>query len=137
MKHVTFILFLLGFFAFNTTIHAQLNIQLKLGVTGNDVHIYWGAEDQAEVEQYILHRSTNGRVFESVASIDGNGAFESTYEHFDVDLANAYYAYRMQVLYSDGTEEVIGYEIVNVNVRPVFGDSPHFPDAISDQPINY
>ena len=123
--------------AFGATVNAQVSVQLKLDVTGDDVFVYWIGENQADVEQYILHRSTNGRIFVPVTAQNGNGASDATYTYNDLDLANAYYAYRMKVIYSDGTEELLGYEIVNVNVRPVFGNTPHFPDALVSQPINY
>jgi hypothetical protein len=133
-----FILLVCGllFLALSSTVSAQLSVQLKLEVIGDDVFIYWAAENQADVELYNLQRSTNGRLFEQVVDQNGNGANDATYTHTDADLANGYYAYRMEVIYRDGSSELLGYEIVNVNVQPVFGNSPFFPSSITDDRIN-
>ncbi len=122
--------------AMTPTLNAQLSVQIKLGVNGDDVNVYWQAEDQADVEQFILHRSTNGRNFDLVTIRDGNGDNMAIYTHDDLDLANGTYAYRLQILYKDGSEELLGYEIVSVNVLPTIINTGLFPDAIRFDPIN-
>ena len=114
----------------------QVNIEFKLSATGNDVNIFWVAEYQADVETFVIHRSSDGRNFQLVTSVTGTGMDLGEYSYDDIGLPNGEYAYRLQLFFRDGSQELVGYEIVSVNSRPVIVNSSAFPDAIRANSIN-
>ncbi len=115
---------------------AQVNVQIKISVNGSDVNLYWFAEGQADVEQYIIERSVDGRNWNAIVELNGNGMPEATYTYDDLGLADDEYAYRLTVVFSNGDHENLGHEIVLVNVAPSFKAVPNFPDPIRNNTIN-
>ena len=134
----TFILqvFFISAFAFTSlSLSAQLSIEMKIGVSGDDVIILWFAKNQADVELYELDRSPDGRNWELVHQESGTATPTGNYAFDDLDLANGEYAYRLRVTYANGEEEIIGHELVMVNVSPVFTNTSLFPDEVRFDPV--
>ena len=124
-----------GLLLSQTTI-AQVQVELKIRALGSDVHLDWAAQDQADVAAFIIHRSLDGRYFDLVVEQPGSGQYQDEYQHVDMNLPNGEYAYRVQLLFNDGSQKLVGYEIVSVNQRPEFDETSVFPDEIRANPIN-
>jgi hypothetical protein len=80
------------------------------------VKLSWTTEDEINTSQFIVEKSTDGNLFESVDSVPAAGSGGSSY-YFTDDILNivATYYYRLKMVDIDGRYEYSSIARININ----------------------
>jgi hypothetical protein len=112
-------------------------------VSSEGVTFSWATASELNFDHFNLQRSTNGKDFEDVASIQGNGTTKEThkYEFTDKSVLTGVSYYRLQSVDFDGYTET--FNVVSVNNKaeknavlyPVPVTNSHLAFQLNFQPI--
>jgi hypothetical protein len=73
----------------------------------NSAILRWQTASETDNDYFIIERSADGRLFESIGKVEGNGTTNrtSSYQYLDKDIANSgnVFYYRLQQVDKDGT----------------------------------
>ncbi|MFK7809280.1 MAG: T9SS type A sorting domain-containing protein [Saprospiraceae bacterium] len=110
-------------------------ISFRAELQNNDqVMIEWSTASEENNDYFELQHSTNGRDFEAIAKINGNGTTDDKqyYVHFDESPERGYNYYRIKQVDYDGKFEIFDMAVVKVDATEIF---KVFPARTNDQII--
>ena len=107
-------------------------ISIRADKIDKDVKVSWGVNSESNVREYVVEKSTDGRLFTQSASkaAEGNNNSTLTYEWLDVQPAAGVYYYRIKSVSNNG--EIKYTSIVRVTVSAGASLISIHPNPIQD-----
>ncbi|MEM8895440.1 MAG: T9SS type A sorting domain-containing protein [Bacteroidota bacterium] len=105
-------------------------VSFDAGLSDNGVELNWATATEENNEYFTLERSVDGRLFETIATVEGigNSISEIQYSHFDPVIAdfNGFIYYRLSQTDYDRTSET--FDLVAVRIEAIAADPMVYPN---------
>ncbi len=88
-------------------------------------NIYWKAYEQQDVASYLIERSGNGTLFQSIHTIASNGNISGAYSFEDNAPLNGSSYYRIKIINKNGSINYSNLAVINFNSKAFIQVSPN------------